>query len=131
MQIGDSPFDGLSPIIIFYSMTELLNNYLYIIILYFPLGVIGIYRWSIWIIKKIIAKKYRPVIDNGHRDTLSIVVPVYNEDPDIFERALESWISNNPDEIIAVIDYTDTACVERFKKFQHKNTNSTLIITQR
>ena len=75
-------------------MTELLNNYLYLIILYFPLGVIGIYRWSIWIIKKIIAKKYRPVSENGYRDTLSIVVPVYNEDPNIFERTLVVNLEN-------------------------------------
>src|SRR3989338_3565777 len=112
-------------------MSELLNNYLYIIILYFPLGTIGIYRWSIWIIKKIVAKKYRPVNENGYRNTLSIVVPVYNEDPHIFERALASWRSNNPDEIIAVIDHTDAVCIERFKKFQRENKNSKLIITER
>ena len=112
-------------------MSELLNNYLYIIILYFPLGTIGIYRWSIWIIKKIVAKKYRPVTENGYSNTLSIVVPVYNEDPNVFQKALESWISNNPDEIIAVIDHTDRVCIERFKKFQKENKNSKLIITER
>ena len=112
-------------------MTELLNNYLPTIILYFPLGAIGIYRWSVWITKKVVAKKYRPINENGHSDTLSIVVPVYNEDPNVFQRALESWISNNPDEIIAVIDHTDGACIERFKKFQEENKNSKLIITER
>lgn len=112
-------------------MTELLNNYLYIIILYFPLGVIGIWRWSVWMTKKVVAKKYRPVNENGYNNTLSIVVPVYNEDPDIFQKALESWVRNNPDEIIAVIDYTDEACIEKFKKFQEGNKNSELIITKR
>ncbi len=112
-------------------MIELLKSYLHIIILYFPLGAIGIYRWSVWIIKKIVATKYKPVGENGYRNTLSIVVPVYNENPNVFQKALESWINNNPDEIIAVIDYTDEACIERFKKFQEKNNNSKLIITKR
>ncbi len=112
-------------------MIELLKSYLHIIIPYIPLGVIGIYRWSIWITKKIIAKKYRPVSQNGYSNTLSVVVPVYNENPDVFETALESWANNKPDEIIAVIDYTDEACINRFKKFQEKYKNSQLIITQR
>ncbi len=112
-------------------MTELLNNYLHIIVLYFPIGAIGIYRWSVWVAKKVVAKKYRPVTENGYSNTLSIVVPVYNEDPNIFEKALKSWISNKPDEIIAVIDHTDAVCIERFKKFQEENKNSTLIVTQR
>jgi len=126
---GDSLSNGLSSS--FYSMTELLSNYLHIIIFYFPIGAIGIYRWSVWITKKIVAKKYRPVAENGYSNTLSIVVPVYNEDPSVFERALESWISNKPDEIIAVIDHADGVCIERFKKFQEENKNSTLIITER
>lgn len=128
--MGDSP-SNTTVSHYFYSMTELLNNYLHIIALYFPLGAIGIYRWSVWITKKIVAKKYRPITENGYSNTLSIVVPVYNEDPDVFQRALESWISNKPDEIIAVIDYTDWACIERFKKFQEENRNSTLIITEK
>ena len=82
-------------------------------------------------LKKIVAKKYRPVTENGYSNTLSIVVPVYNEDPNVFQKALESWISNNPDEIIAVIDHTDRVCIERFKKFQKENKNSKLIITER
>ncbi|KKP36831.1 MAG: family 2 glycosyl transferase [Candidatus Peregrinibacteria bacterium GW2011_GWF2_33_10] len=112
-------------------MIELLNNYLHIIILYFPLGAIGIYRWSVWIIKKVVAKKYKFINENGYSNTLSIVVPVYNEDPNVFERALESWINNRPDEIIAVIDYTDKICIEKFKEFQKENKNSKLIITEK
>ena len=128
--MGDSPFNGPSPII-FIIMIELLNNYLHIIILHFPLGAIGIYRWSVWIIKKVVAKKYKFINENGYSNTLSIVVPVYNEDPNVFERALESWINNRPDEIIAVIDYTDKICIEKFKEFQKENKNSKLIITEK
>jgi len=113
-------------------MFEQLNNYFHIFIPYFPLGIIGIWRWSIWVAKKIVARKYKPIAENGYSNTLSIVVPVYNEDPDIFQKALESWKNNNPDEIIAVIDYTDKSCIEVFRQFQQKNKKiSKLIITKR
>lgn len=112
-------------------MTELLNNYWQIILLYFPLGAIGLYRWSVWITKKVVARKYKPVAKNGYGDTLSIVIPVYNEEPPVFQRALASWLGNNPDEIIAVIDHTDQVCIKIFKKFQTENKNSQLIITKR
>lgn len=112
-------------------MTELLTNYSYIITLYFPFGVIGIYRWSVWIAKKIVAKKYKPIHKNGYKNTLSVVVPVYNENPDVFREALNSWNKNDPDEIIAVIDHTDGSCIKEYKEFQKQNKNSKLIITER
>lgn len=113
-------------------MFEQLNNYLHILTPYFPLGVVGIWRWSVWFVKKTVALRYKPIQKNGYVDTVSIVVPVYNEDRDIFKRALESWKKNSPDEIIAVIDYTDKTCIEEFKKFQQKNKKiSKLIITKK
>ncbi|MBT4277960.1 glycosyltransferase [Candidatus Falkowbacteria bacterium] len=113
-------------------MFEQLNNYFHILIPYFPLGIIGIYRWSIWSVKKIISTRYKPIPENNYTNTLSIVVPVYNEDINLFKRALESWKQNNPNEIIAVIDYTDTDCINEFKKFQLENQEfCKLIITEK
>lgn len=43
--------------------------------------------------------------------TATIVTPVYNEDPVLFRRAIESWIANRPERIIAVVDVTDTTCM--------------------
>ena len=112
-------------------MIESLSNFWHILILYFPLGTIGLWRWSIWITKKIVATRYKPINENGYESTLSIVVPVYNEDPDVFQKALNSWKNNKPDEIIAVIDHTDKVCIEKFKKFQKKNKIGKLIVTKR
>ena len=55
---------------------------------------------------------------------------MYNENPKIFRRALESWRANQPEEIIAVIDYTDEACITEFKEFQSQNGQTKLIVTQ-
>jgi hyaluronan synthase len=40
---------------------------------------------------------------------MTVVTPVYQEDPDIFRRALESWLRNRV-EVICVIDATDHEC---------------------
>lgn len=95
---------------------------------YAPLGIIGAWRWSVWCFKKIIALFYRP--PNGRYDaTLSVVVPVYNEDPDMFRLALLSWKNNDPEEIIAVIDATDTACIEVFESFMRTCPKAKMIVT--
>ena len=72
-----------------------------------PIGVLGVFRWGIWLAKRIPALFYRP-IRNDYNTTATIITPVYNEDPVLFRRAIESWIANQPERIIAVIDVTDT-----------------------
>ena len=75
-----------------------------------PIGVLGLVRWLMWLLKRIPALFYRP-IENDYDTTATIVTPVYQEDPALFRRAIESWIANKPDRIIAVIDVTDTTCI--------------------
>jgi len=83
------------------------NDYLYFI----PLGILGLIRWGFWLIRRVPASLYRPVF-NDHRETMSVVVPVYQEDPTMFALAIESWLANDVEEVICVIDATDTVCQE-------------------
>lgn len=76
-----------------------------------PIGALGVFRWAMWLAKRIPALFYRP-IENDYDCTATIVTPVYNEDPDLFRMAIESWIANRPDRIIAVVDITDATCME-------------------
>jgi hyaluronan synthase len=80
-------------------------------LVYLPLGILGLVRWSFWLVRRAPAALYRPV-KNGFRLPLSIVVPVYQEDPEIFARAIESWLANDVEEVVLVIDVTDSACQE-------------------
>jgi cellulose synthase/poly-beta-1,6-N-acetylglucosamine synthase-like glycosyltransferase len=86
-----------------------------------PIGTLGIVRWSMWLAKRIPALFYRP-IHNDHDTTATIVTPVYNEDPALFRRAIESWIANKPDRIIAVIDVTDTQCLAIAQEYPQVDT---------
>jgi hyaluronan synthase len=74
-----------------------------------PIGTLGLFRWAMWLAKRLPALFYRP-IHNDFSCSATIVTPVYNEDPALFRRAITSWLATRPDRIIAVIDVTDTAC---------------------
>lgn len=74
--------------------------------LYVPLGILGLLRWLSWLVRRMPAVLYRPVA-NDHREPLSIVVPVYEEDPETLQHALRSWIANDVAEVICVVDETD------------------------
>ncbi|MGE3289751.1 MAG: hypothetical protein AB7J32_27145, partial [Pseudonocardia sp.] len=76
-----------------------------------PLGILGLIRWGCWLVRRIPAVLYRPMT-GGHRLPMSIVVPVYQEDPEVFTAAIESWLANRVDEVILVIDVSDTTCRE-------------------
>jgi cellulose synthase/poly-beta-1,6-N-acetylglucosamine synthase-like glycosyltransferase len=84
---------------------------LYYYVLGTPLGVLGLFRWACWLIRRVPAVLYRPIINN-FRQPVSIVVPVYQEDPVIFRAAIESWLANRVSEVILVIDSSDARCQE-------------------
>ena len=53
-----------------------------------PLGLIGVWRWTVWSGKKIIGINYKAK-KSEFMTAVSIVTPVYNENPDTFQRSLE------------------------------------------
>lgn len=80
-----------------------------------PLGLVGIVSWSVWLVRRTLSHQYRPVL-NSHRETTSVVVPVYREDPLVLERCLRSWIAQGPDEVILVVDDTDSLILDRLRE---------------
>ncbi|MBD3238259.1 MAG: glycosyltransferase [Candidatus Moranbacteria bacterium] len=101
--------------------------------LYSPIGVIGVWRWGVWLTKKFLTFFYHSPRGNL-KASLSVVTPVYNEDPMMFRRALNSWKRNRVNEIIAVIDYTDKENIKVFKDFTKQLVNKNrakLYITER
>jgi hyaluronan synthase len=89
---------------------------LYYYVLGTPLGVLGLIRWGCWLVRRIPAVLYRPMVNN-HRMTMSVVVPTYQEDPEVFATAIESWLENRVEQIILVIDESDTVCQEIARRY--------------
>lgn len=106
------------------------QHYISIILFYLPIGIIGVWRWVTWVIKKVIGSFYK-VKRNNFKASVSIITPVYNENPSIFKKALFSWAENRPFEIIAVIDYTDKKSIEIFQKFSQSYPRTQMIITKK
>ena len=86
------------------------------LLVYIPLGTLGFVRWLSWVVRQIPAMLYRPIV-NDHRQPLTVVVPVYQEDPAVFADALRSWVANDVDEIICVIDETDARLAAIARRF--------------
>jgi hyaluronan synthase len=81
-----------------------------------PLGVLGLVRWATWLVRRIPAVLYKPIVNN-YRLPMSVVVPTYQEDPVIFAMAIESWLANDVEEVILVIDSSDTTCQEIARRY--------------
>ncbi|MGC1176854.1 MAG: glycosyltransferase [Candidatus Saccharimonadales bacterium] len=108
------------------------------VLIYIPLSIIGIWRWSYWIVRRTSAALYRPEHTRWpdelyKRPHVSLVTPVYNEDPVVFEEAMRSWIANGVDEIIAVIDKANTRHIvdfeRRYASINHGKTKCRLVVT--
>jgi cellulose synthase/poly-beta-1,6-N-acetylglucosamine synthase-like glycosyltransferase len=81
---------------------------------YVPIGLVGALSWSVWLIRFTLSRMYRPTA-SGYMATTSVVVPSYREDPDILDRCLESWLRENPAEVIVVPDVADTEVIARLR----------------
>jgi cellulose synthase/poly-beta-1,6-N-acetylglucosamine synthase-like glycosyltransferase len=93
-----------------------MNLPVYYYVLGTPLGVLGLFRWACWLVRRVPAVLYRPAMDE-HRLSMSLVVPVYQEDPHVFAAAIESWLANDVEEVILVIDASDKICQEIARRY--------------
>ncbi|MGH3811171.1 MAG: glycosyltransferase [Pseudonocardiaceae bacterium] len=77
-----------------------------------PIGLVGLVSWSVWAVRKLLSMRYRPTV-NEFRTTTSVVVPSYHEDPDVLEACLDTWLAENPDQVVIVLDVADADAQHR------------------
>ncbi|MFF4649104.1 glycosyltransferase family 2 protein [Streptomyces sp. NPDC001380] len=77
-----------------------------------PLGVAGVFVWALWLVRAVVSRFNKPVV-NDFRTTTSVVVPSYREDPDILMECLATWLEQDPTEVIVVPDVADTEVQRR------------------
>ncbi|HEY5832683.1 glycosyltransferase family 2 protein [Streptomyces sp.] len=100
-----------------------------------PLGLAGAFVWGLWLYRAVLSRFARPVV-NEFRTTVSVVVPAYREDPDILLDCLDTWLAQDPNEIIIVPDVEDTEVIRRLSlvedprvrvlAFEHRGKRSAL-----
>jgi cellulose synthase/poly-beta-1,6-N-acetylglucosamine synthase-like glycosyltransferase len=79
-----------------------------------PLGLVATLSWALWFVRRYLAHRYRPVT-NTHREPVSVVVPVFAEDPEVLERCLRTWVAQQPLEVLVVVDETDQVIRDRLQ----------------
>jgi hyaluronan synthase len=74
-----------------------------------PLGIAGIVVWALWLYRAV-GSRFAHAITNNFSTTTSVVVPSFREDADILIQCLRTWLSQNPTEVIVVVDVEDKDC---------------------
>lgn len=100
-----------------------------------PLGLAGLFVWALWLYRAVLSRFAKPVVNN-FRTSVSVVVPAYREDPEILLECLESWLAQDPAEIIIVPDVEDHEVLHRLSlvedprvrvlAFEHRGKRSAL-----
>ncbi|MGZ4602855.1 MAG: glycosyltransferase [Kineosporiaceae bacterium] len=78
---------------------------------FLPLGMLGSIRWTTWLLRRVPAALYRPVVAEVDQP-MTVVVPVYQEDPHVLAGALATWRQEGVAEVVLVVDLGDAACLE-------------------
>ena len=71
-----------------------------------PVALAGAIVWSLWLYRFVLSRLARPIVTD-FRTTTSVVVPSFHEDVPILMRCLDSWLSEDPTEVIVVLDVAD------------------------
>ncbi len=82
------------------------------LLLFLPVGIIGAISWTVWLVRKLMSWRYAPLV-NDFRTTTSVIVPSFHEDPDILDQCLDSWLAQDPTEVVIVLDVADTEALHR------------------
>jgi len=67
-----------------------------------PFGFLGVVSWIVWLARRLLAACYRPHLDDFDAP-VSVVVPAYREDWEIFANAVRSWVGAGAEEIVIVM----------------------------
>jgi hyaluronan synthase len=85
-----------------------------------PISIIGFISWSVWLLRQVVGAGYAP-LRNEHRESTSMVVPVYREDIEVLETCLATWLRNGPDEVILVIDVSEDEVIEQAARWERED----------
>src|ERR1022692_154400 len=69
----------------------------------YPFAVLMAVIWFLWIVKVILARRYRPWL-RGWSTTVSVLIPVAGEEPDLFREVLTRIVAQEPGEVPVVIN---------------------------
>ena len=69
----------------------------------YPFAVLMAVIWSMWVIRVVLARRYRPWL-RGWQTTVSVLIPVAGEEPELFREVLSRIVAQKPDQVLVVIN---------------------------
>src|ERR1022692_4041224 len=69
----------------------------------YPFALLMAVIWSMWVIRVFLARRYRPWL-RGWETSVSVLIPVAGEEPDLFREVISRIIAQEPDEVLVVIN---------------------------
>lgn len=84
-----------------------------------PFLIFFLVTWMLWILKLILSLMHRNY-DEKYRPKFSVIVPVYKENPEIFDLVLKKIKAENPVDLIVAIDNGDKDMISIAEKYTSK-----------
>ena len=69
----------------------------------YPFALLMALIWAMWIVRVILARRYRPWL-RAWPTTVSVLIPVAGEEPELFREVLSRIVAQQPDEVLVVIN---------------------------
>lgn len=80
-----------------------------------PFSIVGIISWGVWLTRWLASRRYRPLAP-GFRLSTSVLVPSFREDPEVLSRCLRTWLAEDPEEVILVVDVDDEEVLDMLER---------------
>jgi cellulose synthase/poly-beta-1,6-N-acetylglucosamine synthase-like glycosyltransferase len=89
------------------------------IILFVPVGLIGVWRWSIWAIKRHFSSRWHdvPLSERTKNWKVGVVLTVKGEPPETFVKMLLRLVDEKIDQVCIVFDYREEENIELTQAF--------------
>src|SRR5207247_7092489 len=96
-----------------------------------PLGTVGVVTWSLWAMRRMYGRAYRP-FQGSFTTTTSVVVPAYNDDPRVLLRAITYYLATAVGDAILVVDHQDKLNIEHIQTSfpSSSHANARLLVTE-
>jgi len=92
-----------------------------------PILVAGTILFLGWMALLLVGSRYWPQERNSCQFSVSLIVPLFREDPEIFRTCLSSWARSGVTEIIGVIHTADESSADVFREFQQRDPRAKLM----
>ena len=98
---------------------DISKEFLWEFVLLLPIGLIGLWRWSMWLVKSILSSRWRDALPSERTKDwkVGVALTVKGEPVDTFEQLLQHLVAEKIDQACIVFDYREEENMRRTQEF--------------